>query len=49
MNRNRDPIQWQFTRTKAHQKFGYRRNNTTRSEDEGRKDEAVARAIWGGG
>jgi hypothetical protein len=33
MNFTRDPIHWQFTRTKAHQKFDYRRSNITRSED----------------
>jgi len=31
MNRNRTTIDWQFTRTKARDKFGYKRNNITRS------------------
>ena len=32
MNRNHVTINWQFTRKKARQKFGYERNNITRSE-----------------
>ena len=32
MNRNRVTINWQFTRTNARRKFGYNRNNITRSE-----------------
>jgi transposase len=32
MNRNHITINWQFTRKKARQKFGYERNNITRSE-----------------
>jgi hypothetical protein len=32
MNRDRVTIDWQFTRNKARQKFGYNRNNITRSE-----------------
>jgi transposase len=32
MNRDRVTINWQFTRKKARQKFGYNRNNITRSE-----------------
>ena len=32
MNRNHVTINWQFTRKKARQKFGYDRNNITRSE-----------------
>ena len=31
MNRDRVTISWQFTRKKARQKFGYNRNNITRS------------------
>ena len=36
MNRNRVTIDWGFTRTKAHQKFGYKRHTITRSETEGK-------------
>ena len=32
MNRDHFTINWQFTRKKARQKFGYNRNNITRSE-----------------
>lgn len=32
MNRNRTTIDWQFTRKKAREKFGYKRNNITRSK-----------------
>ena len=32
MNRDRVKINWQFTRKKARQKFGYKRNKFTRSE-----------------
>jgi hypothetical protein len=32
MNRDRVTINWQFTRKKARQKFGYNRNKFTRSE-----------------
>ena len=32
MNRDRTTIDWRFTRTKARAKFGYTRNNITRSE-----------------
>jgi len=32
MNRNRITINWKFTRKKARQKFGYKRNNLMRSE-----------------
>jgi hypothetical protein len=32
MNRDRVTINWQFTRKKARQKFGYNRNKITRSE-----------------
>ena len=32
MNRNHVTINWQFTRKKARQKFGYERNKITRSE-----------------
>ncbi len=32
MNRHHVTINWQFTRKKARQKFGYERNNITRSE-----------------
>src|ERR1035437_6121198 len=32
MNRDRVTIDWRFTRKKARQKFGYNRNNITRSE-----------------
>jgi transposase len=32
MNRDRVTIDWQFTRSKARQKFGYKRNQITRSE-----------------
>jgi hypothetical protein len=32
MNRDRVTINWLFTRKKARQKFGYKRNNITRSE-----------------
>jgi transposase len=32
MNRDRTTINWRFTRTKARVKFGYTRNNITRSE-----------------
>jgi hypothetical protein len=31
MNRDRVTIDWQFTRKKVRQKFGYNRNNITRS------------------
>jgi hypothetical protein len=32
INRDRGTINWQFTRTNARQKFGYNRNNITRSQ-----------------
>ena len=32
MSRNHVTINWQFTRKKARRKFGYDRNNITRSE-----------------
>jgi hypothetical protein len=32
MNRNRITIDWQFTCKKAREKFGYKRNNITRSK-----------------
>ena len=32
MNRDHVTIDWQFTRAKAHRKFGYKRNKITRSE-----------------
>jgi len=32
MNRDRVTINWRFTRRKARQKFGYKRNYITRSE-----------------
>jgi hypothetical protein len=32
MNRNRVTINWQFTRAKARRKFGYKRNQITRSK-----------------
>jgi hypothetical protein len=32
MNRDRVTINWKFTRTKAQQKFGYKRNNFMRSQ-----------------
>jgi len=32
MNRDRVIINWQFSRKKARQKFGYKRNNITRSK-----------------
>lgn len=32
MNRDQVTIDWQFTRKKARQKFGYKRNKITRSE-----------------
>jgi hypothetical protein len=32
MNRDSVTINWQFTRRKARKKFGYNRNNFTRSE-----------------
>ena len=32
MNRDHVTINWQFTRSKARRKFGYRRNKITRSE-----------------
>jgi hypothetical protein len=32
MNRDRVTINWQFTRKKARQKFGYKRNKFTRSK-----------------
>jgi len=32
MNRDQVTINWQFTRSKARQKFGYNRNKFTRSE-----------------
>jgi hypothetical protein len=32
MNRDRVTIDWGFTRTKARQKFGYKRHYITRSE-----------------
>jgi len=31
MNRDRITIDWQFTRRKAREKFGYKRNNIMRS------------------
>ena len=33
MNHDKVTINWQFTRKKARQKFGYNRNNITRSEN----------------
>jgi hypothetical protein len=32
VNRDRVTINWQFTRSKARRKFGYKRNKITRSE-----------------